>query len=66
LRPAWSTKRVPGEPELYRRNPVSKKTKKQKTNKQKTQKDNNNKKRGLNSVLMSLWPPIRCDVESHS
>jgi hypothetical protein len=30
LRPSWSTERVPGQPGLSQRNPISKKTKKQK------------------------------------
>ena len=46
-RPAWSTKRVPGQPELYRET-LSQKTKKKAKNKNKSQKNNNNKKNPTN------------------
>ena len=54
LRSAWSTKWVPGQPGLYRRNPVSKNNNNNKNKKQKTKKPKN--PRIITTGLLSdLW-----------
>ena len=41
-RPAWSTKRVPGQPGLHRETPILKKTKQNKTKQNKTKQNKTN------------------------